>query len=311
MSPRRSAHFGYGSPARMRGVAFVLVMWVIAMLSVLLGSFALIARTESLQARHLFDTTAARYAAEAGLNLAVYGLSKGIPEQRWVADGRPYAFGFDTAQVEVSITDDSGKIDINTADTLMLKSLFVSAGVEDALATELADSIQDWRDPDDLSLPNGAEIADYKAVGLTYGPRNAPFETLSELQQVLGMTYDLYMRVEPALTLFSGRGIPSAAYAPFEALMAMPDMTEEMARQIIAERQQLQPGMLNSGQSGLTLPDGTPVMADGGGLTYSVKSHAKLPNGASTTLDATIRMGGMNPAGRPFVVLRWRDGETS
>ena len=93
--------------------------------------------------------------------------------------------------------------------------------------------------------------------------------------------------------------------------MAMPDMTEEMARQIIAERQQLQPGMLNSGQSGLTLPDGTPVMADGGGLTYSVKSHAKLPNGASTTLDATIRMGGMNPAGRPFVVLRWRDGETS
>ncbi len=52
-------------------------------------------------------------------------------------------------------------------------------------------------------------------------------------------------------------------------------------------------------------------MAGGGGLTYSVKSRAKLPNGASTVLDATIRMGGVSSAGRPFVILRWRDGETS
>jgi len=52
-------------------------------------------------------------------------------------------------------------------------------------------------------------------------------------------------------------------------------------------------------------------VAGGGGLTYSVKSRAKLPNGASTVLDATIRMGGINAAGRPYVILRWRDGETS
>ena len=58
-------------------------------------------------------------------------------------------------------------------------------------------------------------------------------------------------------------------------------------------------------------PDGTPLMAGGGGLTYSVKSRAKLPNGASTVLDATIRMGGIGAAGRPFVILCWRDGETS
>jgi general secretion pathway protein K len=59
-------------------------------------------------------------------------------------------------------------------------------------------------------------------------------------------------------------------------------------------------------QAGLSIP-----MAAGGGLTYSVKSRAKLPNGASTTLDATIRMGGINAAGRPYVILRWRDGENS
>ena len=294
-----------------RGVAFVLVMWVIALLSILLGSFALIARTEALQSRHLFDSTTARYAAEAGLNLAVYGLSKPNPEQKWMADGRPYTFTFDGAEVEISITDDSGKIDINSADMLSLKYLFMGVGIDDVRAEELADAIQDWRDPDDLSSPHGAEVDDYTAVDLPYGPRNAPFETLSELQQVFGMDYDTYMKVEPAITMYSGRGTPSAAYAPLEALLAIPGMTAEYAQQLIDARQQLPPGALNSGASGLLLPDGTPVMADGGGLTYSVKSRAKLPNGASTVLDATIRMGGMNSAGRPYVVLRWRDGETA
>ena len=292
-------------------MAFVLVLWVIAMLSVLLGSFALVARTEGLQSRHLFDTTTARYAAEAGLNLAVYGLSKSDPQQKWVADGRPYAFVFDGVDVEISITDDSGKIDINAADPVSLKNLFVGVGVEEEKADELADAIQDWRDPDDLTSLHGAERDDYRAVGLPYSPRNAPFETLSEIQQVYGMDYELYTRIEPAITMFSGRSTPSAAYAPMEAMLSIPGMTADLAQQIIEQRQQLAPGLLNQGTSGLTLPDGTPLMADGGGLTYSVKSRAKLPNGASTVLDATIRMGGMNSAGRPFVVLRWRDDENA
>lgn len=298
-------------PARQGGVAFVLVMWVIAMLSVLLGSFALVARTEGLQSRHLFDTTTARYAAEAGLNLAVYGLSKSDPMQKWMADGRPYTFMFDEAEVEISITDDAGKIDINAADAASLKNLFIGAGVDEQKADELAGAIQDWRDPDDLTTLNGAERADYRAVDLPYSPRNAPFETLSEIQQVFGMDYELYTRIEPAITMFSGRSNPSAAYAPLEALMAIPGMTQEQAQALIDLRQQVAPGLLNQGGAGLLMPDGTPLMADGGGLTYSIKSRATLPNGASTVLDATIRLGGMNSAGRPYVVLRWRDGENA
>ncbi len=301
------------SSRRARGVAFVLVLWVIAMLSIMLGSFALVTRTESLQARHLFDTTQARYAAEAGLNLAVFGLRKSDPQERWVADGRPYNFGYGDAEIEVRITDDSGKIDLNAAasssDTTMLVGLFTSRGIEHDQAEALADAVLDWVDPDDDTRPNGAEIAQYKAAGLSYGPANAPFNTVSELQQVLGMNYALYEKLEPALTIYSGASKPSAAFAPLEALMAMPGMTTELAEQIIQQRQALAPGDLAG--AGITLPDGSPLMAGGGGLTYSVKSRAKLPNGASTTLDATIRMGGISAGGRPFVILRWRDGETS
>lgn len=291
-----------------RGVAFVLVLWVIALMSILLGAFAVIARTENLQARHLFDSTAARYAAEGGLARAIYELRNPDVASRWVADGRPYVFEFEGNKVEVKMTDDSGKIDINVADAVMLKALFVSSGVDEARAEELADAIVDWRDPDDDSSPHGAEASDYKHAGLKYEPRNAPFETVSEVQQVLGMDYDVYHKIEKAITLYSGRAQPSAGYAPLEVLRAMPGMTEELAQMIIQQRQAIPPG---SPPSGLVMPDGTPVMAEGGGLTYSIESRATLPNGASTRLEATIRLGGTGVGGKPYAVLRWRDGENS
>lgn len=294
----------------MRGVAFVLVLWVIAMLAILLGSFSLVARTESLQARHLFDTTQARYAAEAGLNLAVFELAKADPLEKWTGDGRPYEFNYGEAQIEVRITDDVGKLDLNAATPDILGKLFVANGVESDKAQALVAAIVDWKDQDDETQPNGAEISEYKSAGLRYGPKNGQFDTISELQQVLGMNYALYAKLEPSLTIYSGHTDVSAAFASSpEALVAM-GCTFELAEQIIKQRESFPPGT-DLVAAGVTGCDGNPLVAGGGGLTYSVKSRAKLPNGASTTLDATIRMGGVSAAGRPFVILRWRDGETS
>ena len=105
---------GYPS-GRERGIALIVVLWMLVLLTVIIGTFAVLARTESLQARFLFDTTDARYAAEAGLHRAVVELRNPDLETRWVADGRPYAFEFGGAEVEVRITDETGLIDINAA----------------------------------------------------------------------------------------------------------------------------------------------------------------------------------------------------
>lgn len=294
-------------PARQRGVAMILVVWVIALMSVLLGSFALIARTENIQSRHMFDTTAARYAAEAGLERAVYELRRPDPLTRWSGDGRPYEFQFDNALVHVELTDESGKIDINSAGDDILQQLFVSLGLPPDQAAQLSDSIQDWRDPDDNTRPHGAEAADYKSAGLSYVPRNAPFQTVSEVQQVLGMNYELYSRIEPAITIYAGGAEPNAAYAPCQALLALPGMTPEIAQQIQQQRQQIPAGQV--GVTGLTTPNGLPIVANGGGNTYTVKSRATLANGTSAVLDASIRVGGVGAAGRPYTVLRWRDDD--
>jgi general secretion pathway protein K len=244
----------------------------------------------------------------------VYELRNPDPATRWVGDGRPYEFDFDNARIRVELTDESGKIDINTVGDTLLQSLFASVGVDPDQAVALSDAIQDWREPGDIPRPHGAKINEYKAAGLPYGPRNAPFQTVSEVQQVLGMNYDLYIKIEPAITIYAGGASPNPAYAPLEALLALPGMTPDLAQQIIAARQQIMPGQAGAGQpggSGLTLPDGTPIVANGGGNTYTIKSRATLANGASTLLDASVRLGGVGAAGRPYTVLRWRDDEQS
>ncbi|HET6632998.1 MAG TPA: hypothetical protein VFG73_09875 [Rhodanobacteraceae bacterium] len=296
---------------RQSGIAFLIVLWVIALVTILMGSFAVVARTENLQARHLLDSVRGRYAAEAGVHLAAYELRQSDPLKRWVPDGRPYNLEFGAANVTVKILDDSGKIDLNRAQPPMLAQLFESVGVERDQAQTLAARIDDWRDPDDATQLNGAEQPDYEQAGLSYGPTNQPFTVVGELQEVLGMDYELFKKVKPAVTVFSGGAEPNPMYAPQQALMALPGMTSDMAQQLITMRQQIPPGQMG-GMSGLTLPDGTPLVASRGGLTYSIESTSTMPNGATTKLRVTIRLGGNSTASaRPFVILSWDEGDRS
>lgn len=290
---------------RERGAAFVLVLWLLALLTILLGSFALISRTEALQARHLFDTTAARYAAEAGVNRVVYQMAIPDPQLRWVPDGRAYELEFEQAQLVIRVTDESGLIDLNAADTLTLSNLLVANGLDQGQADAIADAILDWRDTDDLLSPNGAEDPDYKAAGYDYGAKDAPFDTVSELQQVMGVTAELYERLAPAFTIYSGQPTPNVAFAPFEVLRAFIGMNDELARMLIDARHAWDPA---SGAPPPMMPDGTPLMAQGGSGTYSIAARATLPNGAWTELHATVRLGGAGVSGLAYTVLRWQDG---
>src|SRR5205085_1783270 len=156
-----------------------------------------LARSEQLQTRYLFDSTRARYAAEAGLSRAVYEMRRADPITRWVPDGRKYEVAFDDAKIELAITDESGKIDLNMADEVMLLALFRQAGADDDRAAHLVDAVMDWRDPDDLVRPYGAEDKDYEAAGLPYGAADHGFALPGDIQQVLGMDYELYRAIAP------------------------------------------------------------------------------------------------------------------
>ena len=297
-----------------RGIVLLMVLWVIVLLTVLVSSYVQSASTEGQQARFMLNTTQARYAAEAGMHRAVFELYNPTTEMRWKADGRPYEMSFDGANVTIEIVDETGKIDINSGDQKLLAAMFARAGVEPLRAEKLAGAVVDWRDPDEIVSINGAEKGEYISAGLKTGPRNQYFVTVSELQQVLGMDYDLFQRIEPMLTITSnGSSAPNLAFAQLDALaVALSQMgqnlTQEQLEAIIAMRQLSKPGMPVTLPGGITIP---PVLGGGQGGNYTITVRAVLASGAKATLEATVQLSYGTVGDRPYRTSRWREGHSN
>jgi len=290
-------------PGQQSGVALVMVLWILLLVTVSTGAYTLMARMDVLEAHTVLWTTRARLAAEAGMNLAVLSLRDPDEFTRWVPDGRPYELLFQDATLEIKVTDERGKLDINGITEPALQQLFLNNELDADQANYLAAAIKDWNDRDELERPNGAEEESYLASGLSVGPGNRSFVMVEELLQVLGMSWELFQKIEPGLTVYSEAAAPDPAYAPVEALLALPDMTLDDALNFVEERNSQDA----TGGVGTALPNGQIAMARGRGLTYSIQAKATLPNGVWDQVEATIRLGG-NPDGRPFRILRWREG---
>jgi general secretion pathway protein K len=257
---------------------------------------------DQLEAHTVLSGTRARLAAEAGVNLALLSLRDPDETTRLIPDGRPYQIAYEDTLVDVRVTDERGKLDINAADEQTLFNLLTGNGLEADEALSLAAAIMDWKDSDEIERANGAELGTYEAAGLGVGPGNRDFIMPEELLQVLGMSWDLYKKMEPGLTVFSNAGSPDPAYAPVEALIALPDVSEQEALDFVADRQsEASLGV------GAVLPNGQVAMARGRGVTYSIVAKATLPNGIWDQVETTLRLGGGSD-GLPYRVLRWREG---
>lgn len=276
----------------MRGAALLLVLWLVALLTALVGAYALTARIEALQGRVGSRGAMAQEIARAGMEYALVRVADRNPETHWQPNGRAYAWRFEGHDVQVRIIDETGKVDLNQADVPLLSRLMQVLGEPPDASDALAAAIVDWRDADDLSQPvGGAEDGDYAAAGRPYGAKDAPFETIAELEQVLGMTPDLYARLEPFLTLYSGRGQPDATYAQGPVLVAMGmDATAWLAQREAA------------GAAGALQLVGT------GSGTYSIESRARLADGRETSLRTVVRAGASPVPGSAYTLLRWEEG---
>jgi general secretion pathway protein K len=292
---------GRGRP---RGAALLLVLWVVVLLTGVVTLFATAARTEGMQGRTLARATAARYAAEAGLEVAAMHLQGIDLRARWLPDGRAQRFSFDGHRIEVRVVDESAKIDLNAAPTDVLSGLFVALQVDPDRARALAGAIIDWRDPDNLlAAEGGAEDSDYAQAGLPYGAKDRPFDTVSELRQVLGMDAATFERARPYLTVYTGQARPSPNFAARPVLQAI-GMTPEQVAVVLAQRGETVPGQP------APLPGQTDTLAAQGTGTYSISSQATRADGTRVRIQAAIRIGAGGGSGQLYLPLSWRVGET-
>lgn len=287
-----------------RGVALVLVLWVVTLLSVIAANFAFSMRGEAQIARNLLSAAQAQAQADAGVQIAWYELMKPPTEvNRWLGDGVVHELNVDGGTLRISIQDESGKIDINTAPEALLVGLFRSVGVDQESAVALADKVQDWRDGDKLRRLHGAEEAEYLAAGKAYVPSNVPFETADELQRILGMTPTLFRRLEPAVTVFSKQPGVNTSVAPREALLAIPGVNTEMVEQFLAQRQNLAANR----QAAPAFPAaGIYASGGAGNPVYTARSEVIRNDGTVFVRQASARVG-RDPK-RPVTLLAWGEG---
>ncbi len=279
----------------MRGAALVLVLWMIALLAATIGAFALSARVEYMQGRVTAELGGGQQIAHAGIDYALSRMRATPMQPRWHADGRRYRWQFAERSVDLRIVDETGKVDLNQADRSLLEGLLRALALEPARATQVAGAILDWRDTDDLKQPSGgAESADYAAAGYPYGAKNARFDSIGELQRLLGMDAALYAQLAPLVTVFgSSRPDPRFAAAPVLTALGMD------AALVIAQRER-EDAAGGIGQ--------TPLAVAAGSGTYSVDSRVQLGNGRVAVLRSVVRLAPEGAQGTAYTVLRWEQG---
>jgi general secretion pathway protein K len=287
---------------RQRGLALVLVLWVLSLLTIMAGSFALSMRREASIVAGIKNNAQAMAIAESGIAMAEMMLLNTDLNNRWRADGSIYEIHSADAKVRVRLLSETGKIDINQADQTLLQGLMTSAPVDEEQQTKLVRAILDWRDKDDLVLINGAEKKEYQDAGLSYQPRNKPFQTIEELQLVLGMNATVFSWIEPLITVYSGQQQVVVQLATKEVLQVIPGLDLEMVDSFIAAR-------LESAINNLPVPpfpsSSGQNNAAGQNNVLTVVSEALLEDESSAVISAVIKQSD-DTGTTPFQALNWR-----
>lgn len=194
-----------------RGIALFLVLWVLTLLSVIVGEFCRTMRTEVNITRNFKEETQAYYIALAGLNTAIAELVKNevTPPQvkaseasetsdteeekiEWRTNTNIPRIPFAQGYFKVTIGNESGKININKADQRLLKMMLNRFDLEENDKEGIADSILDWRDKDNLHRLNGAEDDYYQSLPEPYECKDGDFDSIEELLLVKGMTPEIF-----------------------------------------------------------------------------------------------------------------------
>ena len=185
------------------GVALIVVLWIMAILTLLMYAFLAEMRVEYALSGGFGERKKAEQLAWSGIDQAIatvendpkpwqdlndlwshdeerffeYPLGEGaftLLHPTYAEDGR----------MLWGLEDEASKININTAPREVLLKL-------PRMTEEVADSIIDWRDADSEPSPSGAEDSYYQSRQPSYQCKNQPFDTVEELHYVRGVTKEV------------------------------------------------------------------------------------------------------------------------
>jgi general secretion pathway protein K len=185
-----------------QGFALLIVLFTVGFLALLGTQIVAAGRSDTQLADNLKQQAVLQAAAEGAVANVTFSMLA-AKDGRFQADGVVREIRVGQTLVLARVDDESDRINLNTASGVLLRALVIDVGGAPALATRLAAAILDWRTSGETPRPGGAKAPDYQAAGRAYGPPGAPFQSVGELEDVLGMTPDLYGRLAPHLTVLT------------------------------------------------------------------------------------------------------------
>lgn len=208
-----------GHKNRQKGMALLMVLMLVAIMTTIGVSlserfFLQVKQTQyqqtSLQAKWYFS----------GAQEAIRGVlwrdfkddeSKTHLGQYWASDVKQ--FPLDDALLKFKIKDGYSCFNLNSlnqklsadeneaaSDTYVFDSfiqLLRGVGIDDYVAIEMAASVQDWIDEDDIPRPYGAEDTLYASLQPSYITANQPLFDMSELRLINGFSPETIAKIKP------------------------------------------------------------------------------------------------------------------
>lgn len=229
-----------------QGFALLAVMLVLSLLGVIGAEFAFSMRLEASMVRAYKDGVAGGHLAEAAVHQAIREVLADAQIQALDEDGvlRLYRTAIGSpaptkvpplprekvplapGEFSYRITDEEARVNLNAPNPDRFERLLVALGVERRAREIIADSLQDWRDPNEEHRINGAESDHYLKLPVPYRSRNGNLLDAAELLQIRGVTSEIYWGKpdKPGLAEYVttfGRGVINMNTAPAPVLKAL------------------------------------------------------------------------------------------
>jgi general secretion pathway protein K len=198
------------------GIALIMVMCAIVVLSILAAAFAYSIKVETRLAQNADSEEQLLWLGTSGVQRACWILSQHPPgepydslNQKWAGGSGSLAesnsvlssvsldnYPVGDGTVSIKIIDLERKVNINTtiypANSQMILQALTLMGVDASDISVVSDSILDWISPAGPPRVAGAESDYYQGLAVPYYAKNAPIDDLSELLLVKGVTPEMY-----------------------------------------------------------------------------------------------------------------------
>jgi general secretion pathway protein K len=268
-----SARLRRSSNVNRAGFALVAVIWSLGLIT-LLGTAVIVgARYRSKMTSSVATVTAASAAAESAINLGILTALTTRPAQIVKFPLRCRMPGGE--QVTVTLEQEAGKVDLNTATPAVLARLFTALTLDQTMGTRISGRIVQFRDP---GAARANDTNPRASSNNSDTAKKTGFTTIMELDQIDGISPRLFRTALRFVTVRSGR----------------PEPVAEAASSALREA-------LNLDQKPASPAAGAPASGN-----VTIRADVTAPDGTRFIREALISFA---ENGRPYQIREWRHGD--